>query len=249
MNCATAREIVWPPERPQLVEGDVLAARRHLESCPDCQDYLSTDEALTRLYAQGAAEPSPALRERVFERLATWRTRRVAVESERRSRRPRVTRLAAAALVLLASAAIAFATLRPEPQQSTFGVEDFIRRAVSEDRITTSDPEAVARFLAHELGQPARPLTTAALVVISAEICLVDGIRGAMIQYEHNGRIVWHYLMPQRSSQAPRPATEARTLGPAMVTWAAAAFEQALLADLPPDTLLSLAHAGGAPHY
>lgn len=249
MDCATAREIVWPPERPQLVEGDVLAARRHLESCPDCQDYLRTDEALTRLHAQGAVEPRPALRERVFERLATWRTRRAAVESERRSRRTRVTGLAAAALVLVASAAVAFAALKPEPPPPTVFIEDYIRRAVSEDRITTSDPEAVARFLARELGRPARPMTTPALVVISAEICLLDGIRGAMIQYEHNGRIVSHYLIPRRSSRAARPVTEARTDGPAVVTWVAAAFEQALIADLPPDTLLSLAYAGGAPRW
>lgn len=249
MDCATAREIVWPPERPQLVEGDVLAARRHLESCPDCQDYLRTDEALIRVHAQGAVEPPPALRERVFERLATWRTRRAAVASERRSRHTRVTALAAAALVLVASTAVAFAMLRPEAQQPTVFIEDYIRRAVSEDRITTSDPEAVARFLARELGRPARPMTAPALVVISAEICLLDGIRGAMIQYEHNGRIVSHYLMPRRSSRAARAATETRTDGPTVVTWVAGAFEQALIADLPPDTLLSLAYAGGAPQY
>lgn len=250
MDCATAREIVWPPERPQLVEGDVLAARRHLESCPKCQAFLRTDEALMRLHTQAAVEPPSTLRERVFERLAAWRTRRTAAGNDHESRRRRSKRIAVAAgLAILAAASIALATSQTEevePRQPAIFVEDYIRRAVSEDRITTSDPEAVARFLARELGRPARPMTSPALVVVSAEICLLDGIRGAMIQYEHDGRIISHYLIPRPSSRA-RPATKARAEGPALITWAAAAYEQALLADLPPDSLLSLARAGGAP--
>jgi hypothetical protein len=247
MNCASAREVLWPPERPHLAHAAVVDARRHVESCRACQEYLRWDEALLALHGRSAVEPPPALRERVFDRLAAWRAGARAAQDAHSTRTARLKRHSAAVFAV-AVAVIAGLLVLPRHgrEQPTIFVDDYLRRAVSEDRITTSDPEVVARFLTRELGRPARPLDVAGLSVLSAEICLLGGVRGAMIQYERNGQVISHYLMPRASTRTSEPAARPANGGPAVVTWLASAFEQALIADLPPDSLLALTQGIGA---
>ena len=131
-------------------------------------------------------------------------------------------------------------------------VQDYLRRAVGEDQITSSDHEAVKRFLVRELGQALAPLEADGLVLTRAEICLLEGRRGAMIIYDRDGRTISHYLVPAEDGVVRAPAQAEPLQGVedvgalAVVTWASTSLEQALVGAVPPDMLLSLARNANA---
>ena len=79
------------------------------------------------------------------------------------------------------------------------------------------------------------------------EICLIEGRRGAMIQYVEDGREISHYLIPREGTQPrdPEPAvawsSSGSAGGPALITWATAEIEQALVGEVPEAHLVELA--------
>ena len=150
--------------------------------------------------------------------------------------------------VAVALAAIGFvdfsADAPPELADGTMFVEDYLRRAVGQDHITTSDPDEIARFLARELGMRLRPIQFEGLVLEGAEICLLEGRRGAMIVYKKNGAMISHYLVPREGAQPREPALSMDCCGATseapVVTWSTRQLEQALVGEISPEQLLSL---------
>lgn len=269
MNCSEARHTLWPPERPRLAEAEVLEARRHVQGCPACESYLAQDRSLLEAYDRASQERAPQiLRERVFDGLARERAKGLGLTSvgggdasavaEARAGVYRVnTRfvsrrwvLATAASVagLLAGGSVVFLqSMFEAPNDGGLFAEDYLRRAVAEERIVSSDAGEVSRFLTRELGRPISPLQLAGLRLTSAEICLIEGRRGAMIQYMEDGREILHYLIPREGTRGrdPEPASAwgsgASTGGPALITWATPEVEQALVGEVPAAHLMELA--------
>lgn len=267
IDCPTVRESLWPPERPRLATEDVVEMRAHVADCPECRDYFEQDEVLLELYDRLRERKAPSgLRDRIFDVIARERTttRRPAGEgdgaqggggvSPLRSRWARVAAggLAAAlvgALVLWAG------TSRSNPAAADVAaadrslyVEDYLRRAVGQDRIESSNPAEVAGFLQRELALALKPLDLEGLSLTGAEICLLEGRRGAMILYDAGGATLSHYVVPVEGVR-PRPPAKATSLeeptsgaqGPGVVTWATSSLQQALVGPLPRDRLLELA--------
>ena len=52
MNCSEARETLWPIRQPKLVGGEVEAARKHIESCDACRNFVAQDQLLIAAYEQ-----------------------------------------------------------------------------------------------------------------------------------------------------------------------------------------------------
>ncbi len=251
MNCSQARQALWPPEKPRLAEADVLEARQHVQECPACESYLAQDRSLLDAYERAGRERAPqALRERVFDALARERSRSLVPEPvETKSVDRRWVLAAVASMVGLLAGGFAM-SLRDAPESLNDGglfAEGYLRRAVAEARITSSDIGEVSRFLTRELGRPIQPLRLAGLRLTSAEICLIEGRRGAMIQYVQDGREIAHYLIPRDGTQPrdPEPASAWSAapagVGPALITWATPEIEQALVGDVPVDHLIELA--------
>jgi hypothetical protein len=249
MNCSEARRTLWPPEQPRLAAAEVLEARVHVQGCPSCESYFAQDRSLLEAYDRAGCERAPQeLRERVFDALARERSRSVVEEQAR----PRVSRrwmlTAAASLVGLLAGGFAV-SLRGTPDALNDGglfAEDYLRRAVAQERIASSDPGEVSRFLTRELGRPIQPLQVAGLRLTSAEICLIEGRRGAMIKYVQDGRDISHYVIPRDGTprRDPEPATawsSATSGGPALITWATPDIEQALVGEVSVNHLMELA--------
>ena len=130
-------------------------------------------------------------------------------------------------------------------------MEDYLRRAVGEEHIVTSDPAEVTRFLTRELGMPVSPLVVAGLEVEKAEICLLEGRRGALIVYRGAGGVISHYLIPREEAEVRPPAPSARLAEalrqggmPAVVLWATPRLEQALVGPVSADRLVEIARVG-----
>jgi hypothetical protein len=129
-------------------------------------------------------------------------------------------------------------------------VEDYLRRAVGQDRIDTDDPGEVRRFLERELGLRFDPIRIAGMDLSRAEICLLEGRRGAMIVYRVDGAEISHYVVPRERARARPPAVSTRDNGPGaempVITWATSSVEQALVGGVSAERLLAIAGAGAS---
>ncbi len=193
------------------------------------------------------------VRERVFDVLARERAGlAITTDSAVTGWKRWAPSLAAAAVAFVALGTTAILTNRDPAQISgdAMFVEDYVRRAVGADHIETSDPGEVKRFLTRELGVPLAPLRHAGLELERAEICLLEGRRGAMIVYKREGEIISHYVVPRAGGDDRAPALgeslQAGDGGPSVITWASASLEQALVSDVPSRELMELARTAAA---
>jgi anti-sigma factor RsiW len=252
IDCLRAREELWPPERPRLHESDVEEARAHVDTCRSCRLYFEQDRALLDLYSRMRHEPAPReVREGVFDALARARLVREQKEVQRkdpvRGRRAMIVGAAALAASLALFAPAAFD--RPEAasvDDPGLFAEDYLRRAVREDHIVSSDPREVSRFVQRELGVNLDPLQLAGLELESAEVCLIRGRRGAMIVYKSPDGPVSHYLIPFEGAGTRAPAVAAygdggQTDPMPVVTWSTPQLEQALVGEIEEEELLRIA--------
>lgn len=252
MCCSQARDTLWPPDRPRLVDADVSSARAHVNACEACRDYFAQDRDLLATFQRLGDQRAPTgVRERIFAALAEERETRVGTSgvSYARALRSGWTWVAGAAAVILA---FALAGTGPRPimqrtsaQESEAYIEDYMRRAVAQERIETSDPSAVTRFLTRELGMAVQPLQIEGFKLAGAETCLLGGRRGAMVIYERNGETLSHYVLPatEETSRTPTLVEDAESehAEPALVTWVDGSAEQALVASVQPEELLAIA--------
>jgi len=252
MDCKGARERLWPPDQPRLARAEVLEAREHVDSCLDCREYFEQDRVLLDAYERLGQDRAPlAVREKVFDALARARWEELGGAA-----RARMTRSGWAALLAAGIAVVMFAlpgTGLPGGSVGTKGdgavfVEDYLRRAVGQDHIVTSDPDEVGRFLTRELGMQLGPIFAEGLELERAEICLLEGRRGAMIVYKVDGAAVAHYIVPREGTEPREPAVTGREGPGAMpvVTWSSTAVEQALVGELSSEMLLSIARHGSS---
>jgi hypothetical protein len=200
------------------------------------------------------------VRERVFDALASarWHALQARPKQEERREaldfRTSVLRLALPATMLVLVVGFAVLQLGEDGASTSEGgevfVEDYLRRAVGQDHIVTNDPAEVTRFLERELGLRFAPIQIAGLDLARAEICLLEGRRGAMIVYKKDGAEVAHYLVPREDSPEREPAlsTKGRADSGAMpvVTWATPNIEQALVGEVGAEELLRIAWRGAS---
>jgi hypothetical protein len=254
MDCRAARAGLWPPERPRLAGVEIVAAREHVSSCAECTEFFAQERALLEAYRElGDVRAPLGVRERVFDALATARAEALG-KTETRGSAPvswRWSRFAwpGMAAGVIAVLALVAALARPGPSTQDGGgvfVEDYLRRAVGQHHLITSDPDEVRRFLVRELGIEVGPLRASGLELRRVEICLLEGRRGAMIVYAKGGASVSHYVVPRQDSR-PRKPTLSKPTDPVLsgtlpvVTWSTDALEQALVGDLGSSELMQIA--------
>jgi len=253
MNCERARRVLWPPEKPRLADADVVAAREHVRVCGSCRAHLEIDGYLGELRAGlGERAPRREIRERVFESVARARTSSRA-ENDVQSgpaaiRDPshrRRTALTIAFVAAISAVPLVHGSAGDPARASTANafVEDYMRLAVREDHVVTPDPAVVRQFILRELGSHVEPLAEEGLAIAGAEVCLLDGHRGAVIRYQTKLGMVTYYVIPVRGIEPRRPGITERPGGGRanVVTWAGEGMERALVGPLPADSLLELA--------
>lgn len=245
MDCQRARELLWPPERLRIANTDTIAAERHLETCASCRAHFAIDDVLAdaREALRETVAPNE-VRKRVFE--AVGRARAAAGHVKGNVRTLRGVAVASAIMAALSAAVLITRSIIRDPvsrDPSAAFVEDYMRLAVREDHITTSDAGEVRRFLLRELGTPVEPIDAPGLLITGAEVCLLEGRRGALIRYQTEQGIVSYYLLPQPGiDDRPPTAHGAQTgSGATLVTWASDEIERALVGPLPEDRLLGMA--------
>jgi len=262
VDCTTARGLVWPPERLRLARGEIVLARSHVRDCEACQEYLAQDRSLLDLYDRARSARAPLeVRERVFDAIAGARWAAQSKRSDKATplastRRSALRRSGAWVFGVAAALTVSFliggaqGPHRADVEGPEIFVEDYLRRAVGQDHIETHDLAEVRRFLERELGLRFDPIHVAGLELARAEICLLEGRRGAMIVYKSGDAEVSHYLVPRADARERPPSLSLRESGPAndipVVTWATGSVEQALVGGVSADQLLAIARSGAS---
>ena len=256
LSCEEAQARFFPGEELKLVDEDMAEAMAQVEGCPSCQAFFEMDRELLAVLEELHQVTAPReVRERVFDALARERTGGADTPTAARptnipwGRNPRLgwIGLAAGLAVLLWGGwSVTSGQARAAGAEAGTGalvMDDYLRRAVSQDFVETRDAETVRMFLAKELRIAFRPLSAAGLELLRAEICLLDGKRGALILYEWAGRQLSHYVVPAAGVPSQAPMLSDR--GPndvggrfPVVTWARHGAEEALVGELPAAELL-----------
>jgi hypothetical protein len=184
----------------RVSDAEVEAALAHAEQCPACQSFLEED----RLVAQMVRDHVPRvrapreLRERLYTALARERAGSAPADVARSGRSR--SKLALAALVLggLVIGAVGqhLASRRVGASPAEEFAEDYLRRVVEEDELRTADRQEIASFFARELGVAMPPPDVRDFQVERATICLMNGRRGGVVEYNGQGRRLTYYLLP-----------------------------------------------------
>lgn len=191
----------------------------------------------------GAEEAPPTLRDRVLGRFQAAPS-----EDLRRGPRGRLA-LTAAVLVLLVSVPLLGRALqRGSPAEGTVEAfaADYVRRTAAEEQIRSEDEGEIAAFIQAELGRPIQPVKRRGYRILGAEICLLAGRRGVMLDYDAIEGALSHYIIPTATPMSPSlprlVATEEVSTGmPHVVRWTDEFGEHALVGHGDPGELLGFA--------
>lgn len=255
-GCDEVRERLWPMDRPRQTVEREAEAREHLDRCPDCQAFFRTDAAVSEaIRRQAVAVRAPSdLRERVFHALASERALRgPGYRGGKTASRHWATRFlplgAAAALAL--GLGIGVLGQRGGTPDTAY-VQDFLGRAAEEVVLEFPDAGSVTAFFASEMGIRVQPIALRDGRLNRAMVCVIDGERAAMVEYEIAGRTVAHYLTPIAAPEdialedadgrdtGPFDVEAASDAGIQVVSWSDGRFEHAVVSSLPETDLRDL---------
>lgn len=245
-KCDEIRELLWPMDRPrEVVEGEEEALA-HLEDCGECRAFFERDALISEvLRVEGVSARAPVdVRERVFDALA--RERALVPQPYRAGRRGIAVRaLPWAATAVAAVGGLALGLSRSGPGVDVAYAQDFLSRAVEADAVEMPDIQAVSALFMSELGVPVTPVVLREAPMSRAMICLIDGRRAAMVEYEMNGYTLAHYRVPLDEGRSSRPKTPGLSEegGVCVYRWSDGRFQHALVSDMPGDRLQAIAEA------
>jgi len=250
-RCNEIRELLWPLDRPREVVDGEAEAREHLEECDQCSAFFERDAMISDvLRARGVAEAAPLeVRERVFDALARERTLGSHPPGRAARRRTFAVRaLPWAASVVAAVGGLAIGLSRPARDADKAYAQDFLSRAVEADAVEMPDAQGVSAFFMRELGVSITPVVLGDAALSQAMVCLIDGQRAAMIEYEIDGYILAHYQVPLTEGRDAGANTQGLTEedGVCVYRWSEGGFQHALVSDMPGDRLRAIAETSFA---
>lgn len=250
MNCREVRRTLWPADALRISDDAVEQALEHAKDCSSCRHFLEQDRRIAEL-VRGAVPRVSApreLRERLYTALARERAGRAPIATRAR-RRPWT--LVAAVVVTFSVASLGYwQTRRVEVSESaaTAFAEDYLRRVVEQEELRGGDRPAIAAFFARELGVSVSPPDVPEFILRRATICLMNGHRGGVVEYESRGRHFSYYLIPLSGAEAERARRQApiapalaEERGLSVATWWDGQHQHALVGNLSAKELSRLA--------
>ncbi len=241
MDCREARETLWPADALRISTDRLEQALEHATVCAACGHFLEEDRRVAALVRESVphVRAPRELRERLYTALARERAGR----APRRRWPGRRVVIAAASIVLASSVASLgywqMSRVNSSRSAATAFAEDYLRRVVEQDELRGGDRQAIASFFARELGVSVAPPEVPEFVLRRATICLMNGHRGGVVEYESRGRHFSYYLIPLGPEDAARargdvPDTPAfaEERGLSVATWRDGRHQHALVGNL-----------------
>lgn len=240
ITCGAVRRILWPDTGPRPATSAVEAAQSHLSGCAACQRFLVDMRALADLIQSTAARPeAPSeVRNRLFRSLAMARTRPT---QRQRMRNPWLLALAVS-LVLLVGLWAGWLVFHKTPEMASLAVfaDDHMRTA-TDGGIRSADSSQVAKWLDVRVEFDPRFPIFPNSALRGARLCVIDGQRGAVVEYQLDGRILSYFIVPIRGSRPTQELQFGSRAGYHVVAWHDAGLTHALVGSFPDGELADLA--------
>lgn len=231
--CGRARVALWPGQGPRPASPDVLAAQEHVAGCTACSAFFAEQAALGTAVREADRRSAPeALRRRVL----------AMVRRDRRPMRIKVVMGAAAAIVIVAGAV---AVWRPNPGVSERTILSLFtaehQRLVAGGGISSGNASEVSRWFAGRVDFALRVPEFAGGALRGGRLCMADGHRGAIVEYEFEGQMVSYFVLPIAVRGAPAELRHATQAGYRVVWWVQDGLLHGVVGGLPADRLEQLA--------
>ncbi|MFN2566949.1 MAG: hypothetical protein ABR499_18280 [Gemmatimonadaceae bacterium] len=224
---------------------EVIEAQQHLEACSACQQFVRDMLALGDAIHDGAAREHapPDVRGRLFSAIARART-----GSQPPSRGHHRAQWLAAAVVLLVGLAGALTVdqlLRDAPADPITAIAGDHAKTLGETHIASSDPAEVTRWLAGHVHFAVHVPVLPGAELRGARVCVLDGRRGAVVEYEVDDAAVSYFVVPDRAELAdaggPPRFDRTKRAGYHIVSWREPGLLHAMVGNLPESRLVTLA--------
>ncbi len=249
-TCGRARRLLWPDGGPRASSPDVIEAQEHLADCEACQQFVRAMRAQGQFVRDSAArEQAPAeVRRRLFTAVARARA---GMQPTPRRLVPISWLIAAVALLVILGGTLAVDhVLRHGTVDPMSALADDHARALGAADIASTDPAAVARWLAGQMHfamlVPALPNAR----LLGARLRVMDGRRGAAVQYEVNGVAVTYFVVPNGTDSYQPPNGPGQLqferlfrTGYHVVAWREPGLLHAMVGNLSESQLATLAEA------
>lgn len=189
-ECGAARRLLLDRSAVRRVDERRLAAKRHVVTCPRCRQFVQECEGTATLLKETLSVAPPVeLRDRLFEALATART------GAKASRRvPYV--VAAVLAASIAGLVLGYSlTARPgsDGMLASIVADHSITDAV--DHIESRDAGEIEAWLAARVAHAVMVPALSGGRVVGARICITPQGRGAVVEYEIDGRRVSYFIL------------------------------------------------------
>jgi len=248
-HCEQALETLWPPtESGRFESPELTAAREHVEQCTACQAFLCRDDNLGKrlreLDTVGSASLSEACRAKLQQLLKSDSVDSEAysevtfIQLRRRIRWPAWTEgIAAAAAIVLIAGGLAISRSIGAPLTDGAFTTDFIRTELPGLESGGVTPTQVAAFYAKQFGERMDPARLLDAHVTRVTVCVVQGNRGAMVEYELGGERLVYYQLPLDGRRAPSHLHSGQVGELNVARWGDDRSEHVLVSSLPVENL------------
>lgn len=236
-ECGAARRLLRDRSAVRGVDDTYLSAERHARGCLRCQRFVAQCEADIQALrgALNVAAPA-AFRASLFEAIAGAR-----------GGHPRKRRFSYAAAVIAASfggllLGYAFGD-RPRADSIVASVAADHALATSDDRLESANANEIERWLGARVSYSVMVPALKGARVIGARTCMTPQGRGAVVEYEIDGRRVSYFILASPPGDVQdRGVGVAAERGYAIAHWRDRGLVHAFVASLPARRVKALAH-------
>jgi anti-sigma factor RsiW len=246
-TCGRARRLLWPDAGPKAASPELIEAQQHLEACSACQQFVRDMLALgDAIHDAAPREHAPVdVRGRLFSAIARARTG--AQPPRRRHRRAQWPAAAVVFLIGLAGALTADRLRRDTRVDSITAIAEDHAKTLGETHVASEDPAEISRWLAGQVHFAMHVPVLPEAKLRGARLCVLDGRRGAVVEYDVDGVAVSYFVVPDEAEQADRGATVrfdgTKRAGYHVVSWREPGLLHAMVGNLPESRLAILAKA------
>lgn len=236
-ECGAARRLLLDRSAVHHMDERRLAAERHAAACPRCQRFMRECEASAALLKETlSATPPVAYRDRLFEAVAAAR---YGVPASRRL--PYV----AAAVIVASAAGLLFGYgLRSRPDTDNLIASIVADHAITgaDDRLESSDVAEVEAWLTARVAYAVMVPALSGGRIVGARTCVTPQGRGAVVEYEIDGRRVSYFILAAPTGARADDAVRlAGIKGYSIAHWRDRGLVHAFVAALPSERVKRLA--------
>lgn len=250
MPCGRVRRLLWPDDGPKATSPGLIDAQEHLAHCEACQEFLRAMRTQAEFVRDSAPrEQAPAeVRRRLFTAVARARA---GIQASPRRLVPVSWLIAAVALLAILGATLAVDhVLRHGTVDPMSALAEDHARALGDARIASADPIAVSRWLTGQVHFAMFVPVLPNARLLGARLRVLDGRRGAAVQYDVNGVALTYFVVPNGNGGYQPPSgigqqqfERLTRAGYHVVAWREPGLLHAMVGSLSDSQLATLAEA------